>query len=157
MYAITGYTSDFFVMWFERFICLNHNLNLGPMYYLRGSSGISREAFSEFPNQKSKTQNPISPKPWVLGETASLVWSQTMLTRLHIHISNLIYIFMTKCIFLMQKWQPNFTVRDLLSILSYFGTTGDKKVHAIIYGNFLSTLQTCLIFYEYEHFLVVIW
>ena len=76
---------------------------------------------------------------------------------LHIDISNLMYIFVTKCIFLMQKWQPNFTVRDLLSILSYFGTTGDKKVHAIIYENFLSTLQTCLIFYEYEHFLIVIW
>ena len=35
------------------------------------------------------------------------------------------------------------------------GTTGDKKVHAIIYGNFLLTLQTCPIFYEYEHFLIV--
>ena len=28
-------------------------------------------------------------------------------------------------------------------------------MHAIIYGNFLLTLQTCPIFYEYEHFLIV--
>ena len=48
------------------------------MYYLRGSSGISREAFSEFPNQKSETQNPTSPKPWVLGETASLKVSKKL-------------------------------------------------------------------------------
>ena len=34
---------------------------------------------------------------------------------------------MTKCTLLMQKWQPNFTVRDLLSILSYFGFRYDRR------------------------------
>ena len=49
-------------------------------------SKFGSHAFSESPNQKSKTQNPTSQKPWVLGETASLVWSQTMLTYIYIKL-----------------------------------------------------------------------
>ena len=36
MYAITGYTSDIFVMWFEKFICLNHESKFGSYVLPKG-------------------------------------------------------------------------------------------------------------------------
>ena len=142
------------------------NLNSESEHHDFGDQGFQGNALNQFSTKLMTLTYPkrrfmnlfgkISPLCGIPSVKSNDAYLNIQYVQTWIHTSNLIHIFMTKCIPLMQKWQPNFTVRDLCTFhFKLFWlqvhTTGDKKVHASIYGNFLSTLQTCLIFHEYEY------
>ena len=84
IYAITGYTWDFFPYDLKKHL-FKPPAKFGPYVFTKGNPWDLQGSNFWIPKPgESKTQNPTSQKPWVLGETASLVWSQTMLTYIYI-------------------------------------------------------------------------